>query len=271
MTRRFERMSVMEQYVPEYRAGNPRRSSGVPAPHGVSLGTLQMAPIWAEAAKTLGLSPIGVATLWAAQSGDMSWEALTTQPDSNESLFFIHDADVANAEQLAFGAPLPFVVIATRQPLSSTGAAALWSGTAYEPYSAEAVYRQDDTSAVPVIYFLNWGQLSNSQTAKHGSLDAAASAVGGTLLFGIQIPSAGSTTRPFPATPFNSALTTQLALGPAPGPAPSRDAPVPAPEPAPTPATTSSGPSKWWLPVALGAAAGVGAYFWKRGDERRAR
>ena len=263
------RMGVMEGYASYARTGvSSEEHSGTPAPHGMSLGQIPANSVWSEIPSALGLPFVGKYTLWATRKGDLSWDARQSPPDVDLAVYELTDAAVAGAAEAAFGHPLPFVAILTDEPLTEARVEALWSNTAYEPHSTEALYRQDDARPVPMIYFLHWGLRMESADAPQRlrSLDARAQAALGTLVLGLQVPRT-TTEREFPATPFDRALWTQLALAEPNvqgGGAEPVQAVVQQPVQAAALVPTRRALPWWAAPTALGVAVGLGAFFVRR-------
>jgi len=207
-------LGLMEGYAAYERTGvAERHQSGTPAPYGYSLGHIAANSVWSETAHALGLSPVGLFTVWAKRSGDMSWQPLAHAPNSDTALYATDNASVLAAQRMAFGNPLPFIAMLTPTPLTTVAIDAMWSETAYEPYETEAVYRQDDAKSVPTIYFLHWAMRleSSDVPSRVRSIDSAAAMGGGQLVFAAQVPKTRDD-RAFPVTPFDAALATQLGL-----------------------------------------------------------
>jgi hypothetical protein len=256
--------------------------SGIPAPPGTSLGAMAAQGMFSEVANALALAQVGVFTPWASRTGDMAWEEIRN-PDTNVIAFSLTDAQINTAEQVTFGAPLPFVVVMTDKPLTSDQVAAMWEGTAYHPYETQAVYRQDDAKPIPNIYFMHWGERIDIAELPKAPLAIAprARAVGGVLIFGAQIPVQGSTTRQPPAvTSFDDAMSLQFGqVAPSmPTRVPSLPltmptTPVPGPAPMAPPAlgpggamVTAPAATKMnlGLPIAVGlGAAALGFVIWR--------
>lgn len=252
----------MGQYLTSSQAGAAwDAQSMVPAPPGVSLGTIQAAGLLSEMADALGLQPAGVYTPWATRAGDVSWEEIKN-PDTNLLLFLLTDPQITAATQITFGQPLPFVAILTREPLTQEIVRQLWNGTAYEPYETQAVYRQDDAKEPPTLFYLHWGSRIDLPDLPRQQLAIAprANQAGGDLVFAAQVPREGTTTRGEPALPFQMAFEQQVVHAPVVTAGP---APVPAPlPPAPAPAGTNAS-APWLLPAAVAVGAGaLGYFFW---------
>lgn len=229
------------------------------APPGTSLGQMDAAALFSEVVTALGLRPLGVVTPWATRIGDMSWEEIQ-KADTDVMLWGLTDGQINAALQVTFGSPLPFVVIVTREPMTTSSVSKMWEGTAYQAYETQAVYRQDDAKAVPTILFVHWGERIDvgKLPSKVLAIEPRAKAVGGDLAFAAQIP-VPSTDREKPLTPFAQALAVQMAAtAPGPAPAPPGPAPIrltPAPEE----------PLHLGIPIALGlGAAALGFVLWRK-------
>jgi hypothetical protein len=238
----------------------------IPAPPGTSLGGMSSQNVLAEVASSLQLSPLGIYTPWASRTGDMSWEEIKN-PDTNIAVFGITDDQVNAVAQMTGGSPLPFVVIITKNPMTQAAVAAMWDGTAYQPYETQAVYRQDDAKDIPTIAFLHWGERIDMAALPKQTLALGprASAVGGALLFAAQVPAQGTTTRGAPVAPsFQSALDAQMvAQSPPPAPPPPV---VVAPPPPPPPEAQKQNMS---VPIAVGLGAAVLGYMlWNKRPRR---
>jgi hypothetical protein len=235
----------------------------LPAPPGTSLGQMDAMSLFAEVTSALELQPVGVVTPWATRTGDMTWEEIPS-PDTNIMLWGLTDRAIADAMQVTFGSPLPFVAVVTGAPLSTSDVEKMWDGTAYRPYETQAVYRQDDAKPVPTILFLHWGErIDIAELPKDVlAIEPRAAAVGGHLVFAAQIPHESSTTRGAPEAPFESALHTQTAL-PGPGAQPASPPPSP-PRVTPTAQGRATG-SGYGLPIGIGVGAAVlGFFLWRR-------
>lgn len=273
-----QRPGQMETYVAatatgvgvDDRIGVPARA-GSPAPRGVSLSGLAAESIWSEMAESLRLRPAGIVTVWATRRGDMSWDPHAIA-ETNICLYFLNDAAVRAAVEVAYGHPLPFVAIVTAEPMSETEVAEMWQGTAYTPYQTEAIFRQSDQQPVPTILFLHWGQRDESADAPQRlrPLTSAAADVFGQLMFASQVPAASTSSRDFPATPFPDALGMQLQLTEPGNPGnviTQPSGPMAAAETPPSP--TGTRPIPWkGMAFAVGLATAIGTYFWQTSRRR---
>jgi hypothetical protein len=229
------------------------------APPGTSLGQMDAASLFSEIVSALQLRPLGLVTPWATRKGDLEWEEIIN-PDTNIQLWGLTDGQINAATQVTFGSPLPFVVVVTRLPLTTSDVAKMWEGTAYAPYETQAVYRQDDAKPVPTMYFAHWGERIDISKLPQKTLaiEPRAKAVGGDLVFAAQVPVSRSDHNPPPGT-FRQAYDIQLATTgyaaakpPAPGPQPIPLAPAP------------DEPLRLGVPIALGlGAAALGFFLWR--------
>ncbi len=269
-------------------AGVPYDAIGsVPAPPGTSLGQMAAQGLFAEISDALHLTPLGIFTPWASRTGDLDWEEIP-HPDTNVMAWALTDDQIAAAQQVTFGAPIPFVAVLSKRAMTSTAVASMWEGTAYSPYETQAVYRQDDREPVPTIYYLHWGERIDMaalpkrvlaigpRAADMGGalrIDMAAlpkrvlaigpraADMGGALVFAAQIPSQGSTTRPAPSVSYASASSAAMLAASAPGPA--LAPPVPGAEAAAVGGGAEGG-SRLVLPIAIGLGAGALAFaLWR--------
>ena len=252
-------MSVMVGY------SEPRYADGLPAPPGTSLGQMSALDLFSEIVTALGLQPVGgTFTPWASRTGDLEWEEIHA-PDTNVRAYTLSDAQIAAVPEVTFGSPLPFVVIVTKRQLTTEDVRKLWEGTAYEPYETQAMYLQEDAAPVPTIYFFHWGERLDMSKLPAQTLSIAprAQAVDGQLVFAMQIPAQGSTTRPPPAASFDQALAVKQAQA-APPPAPPPGPPQPI-QIRPSGTTTSDETSPYALPLALGVGAAVLSFLlWQK-------
>jgi hypothetical protein len=274
-------MSVMERFVPNTQPISGR--SGLPIPQGVGLGQLQALELFATVPQALQLPLINYYVKWAEQVGDLEWLEQPNPGDPNMidglALYELTDENVRQAEELAFGDPLPFVAIVTQEPMSATAVEQMWKKTAFAPYSTIAIFQDGDPNVVPRIYFLHWGErIDMANAPQHVQpLQSAAEQYNGKLAWAAQAevpypsgwqigPDGGRVS--WPTLPFSDALAAQLALTPSsmqPG------AP-PAPPPQVTTQTTVQAPSFWSTqnaPIIVGLAAFGFAFWWKRKGKGR--
>lgn len=263
-------MPVVEEYVSVADTGRPCvERARIPAPRGTSLGQMAALDLWNEIAESMNLPFRGTYTMWALREGDMDWQPVPSQPDTNYLVWSINDQAVARARELAFGNPLPYVVILSERLLSTTDVARLWKGTAYEAYQTEAVYRQDDPKATPAMVFMYWGERRDMPAGPEQtlSLDQAAADADGQLVFAAQVASQGTTKREFPGIHFMDAFQMQRTpLPEEPSPAPPQEAIQPA---APSEAAVGAQERSLVMPVMLGVGAGVLAFAAVRAMQRQ--
>lgn len=208
-------------------------------------------------------APIGLYTAWGTQEGSVDWQDIRA-PEWTIALYPLTNALIATANRAAFGHEVGWAAVLTDRPTQMVQAERAFTGRRYKLFAIEGVYRQDDPAPVPRIFFLYWTQLRDDPDdvdGGPGSMDDAAKALGGRLVFPIQGPRTGRE-REHPAIPFTTALGGQLAQAPAMrnGTAPSS---APAAPTAPTAVAPAAGIS---LLFGLGVAAGatyLGYRWWK--------
>lgn len=211
----------------------------------------------AQSSPTLGLY-----TPWAAQEGDVDWQQ--TSASWNLLLAPLTDAHLAMAKQAAFGSPVGWLAVLTDKPSTLKLASAAFDDTPYEFFAGEAVYRQDDKAPTPRAYFLYWAKLRDDTGGGSGSLGSVAKALGGQLVFPMQMPLGGKEREP-PLAFFSAALTAQLRTGPATSTADPRLA-LPAAKQA------SVAPRVPWLVLlGVGGAAAVGGWWLVKRNRNRNR
>src|SRR5260221_9345263 len=256
-------MTVMERYMSPSEAGVPYDAIGsVPAPPGTSLGQMAAQGLFAEISDALHLTPLGIFTPWASRTGDLDWEEIP-HPDTNVMAWALTDDQIAAAQQVTFGAPIPFVAVLSKRAMTATAVASMWEGTAYSPYETQAVYRQDDREPVPTIYYLHWGERIDMAALPKRvlAIGPRAADMGGALVFAAQIPSQGSTTRPAPSVSYASASSAAMLAASAPGPA--LAPPLPGAKAAAVGGGAEGG-SRLVLPIAIGLGAGALAFaLWR--------
>jgi hypothetical protein len=277
-------MSVMEKYVPRTHTLTER--SSVPLPQGTGLGQLQALELFENVPQQLALPFLGYFLKWAEREGDLQWREVSAPLPPNHSdalaLYALTDQQVRQAEEIAFGDPLPFVAIVTQEPLSATAVEQMWKKTAFAPYETIAIFKDGDPEVVPRIYFLHWGQrIDMANAPQHVEpLESAALQYNGQLVWAAQTESIygegwrigpeGSRTH-WPTLPFSDALAAQLALTPA----SAQPGAPPAPPPQIVTQTTvaPATPSFWSstnAPIIVGFGAAALAFFWvrKRQEQR---
>lgn len=263
----------MEKYVLGTHTLNGR--SAVPIPSSSGLGALPSLELFEGVPQSLQLPLLGYYILWAEQKGDLEWEeqpAPLSQGDYKAlALYALSDENVRQAEEIAFGDPLPFVAIVTQAPMSATAIEQMWKKTAFAPYETIAIFDDASQEPVPPMLFLHWGQrIDMANAPQHVQpLQSAAEQYNGRLVWAAQVGESpyGGGWREWPTLPFADALAAQLALTPSsiqPG------AP-PAPPPQVITQTTVQAPSFWSsqnAPILVGFAAFGLAFWWKRKKDR---
>ena len=275
-------MSVMERYVPRTNTSSQRGS--IPIPNGSGLGQLQALELFENVPRQLQLPFLGYFLKWAERLGDLEWKEEPDPGSPNNvdglALWALTDENVRQAEEIAFGDPLPFVAIVTAEPMSNTAIEQMWKKTAFAPHSTIAIFMDRDDKVVPTILFLHWGErIDMANAPQHVQpLQSAASQYNGALVWAAQAESmygTGWLIGPldgqvhWPALPFADALAAQMALTPS----SAQPGAPPAPPPQVTVQTTvtPAAPSFWSPPVILaGVGAAMLAFAWKRRkDEER--
>lgn len=235
-----------EHYTPMGKFGSVSDFSALGVPPGASVQP-QVAELLRDVAEALGLPKAGVVTPWAGREGDLAWKEITS-PDTNVALFQITDAKIAEATDVLFGTPLPFVVVLTKAPASIPELQRVVRDSPYDLFETQAVYRQDDTQPVPDIYYLHWLRVKDvadiPRDAK--SMDIVAQDMRGDLMFGQQVPVESSTVREAPAISFEDALQTDVSE-------PVEDTEPPVQETPSQPPEVSVQKTSWVGPIAVGA------------------
>lgn len=183
---------------------------GVGVPWGVPLST-QLAEMLRDLTGQLGLQEMGVLTPWATREGDLKWKEIS-KPDTNIATFRIDDAAIQAAQQMVlFGQRLPFLTVLTGHLQNTAELEAILDGSMYELFETQAVYRQDDSDAVPNILFLHWLRvLPEDQIPRTPkAMNKVASDMRGQLLYSQQVPVEASTLRAAPAVSFSQAFGVQ--------------------------------------------------------------
>jgi hypothetical protein len=160
------------------------------------------------------IQPIGTYSPWAKLTGDVDWRDLGA-PDSDLLLYPVSHALVEQVRAGAFGHPIAWVGVLTKSPLSAARAEATFNGAPYGYTEAYAVYSQDDPGQIPQAYYLYWAQVRDVMDKGGGgkSLDAVAKAMGGKLVFPLNVPRSRRA-RPHPtAVPFRHAFDAQTMPG----------------------------------------------------------
>jgi len=238
--------------------------------HGAPLGqdiSSQTADLLNQMVTQLGLKEMGVYTPWGGRMSDFSWKEVD-HPDTNTVVFNMTDELLAGAQTAMFGAPIPFLVILTPRLPSKEELDEALDGSNYELFQTIASYRQDDPNPIPAIYFVNWVRLvdDNEVNREVKSMSSVATRLGGSLMYGQQVPVEGSTVRAAPEISFQDALEGQFGSSEEPSPPDSPIAPIPTDlPPIPTTAPTTTDLSKaqlGWTLLGVGVLAGAGAYYY---------
>lgn len=227
------------------------------------------------------IQPIGVFIPWAAQISDVDWKVVA--PDTRYALYPVTADVLKTVEQTAFGQPVGFVTVLSTRPLSLDTAKAMFEGTPFEYFSADASYREDDSKGAPTIYFVYWGRLRpQAQTiGTYSTLEQKVRAGGGQLSFPVYVNVPAGAQQP--AIDFNLALRAQQGGGLPPTASPTATpampgmpavAPTTAPPAAPvaTPSSTAptSGIGKVLIVLAVGGVAAYAGYRIVSSRKRRA-
>lgn len=197
----------------------------------------------------LALVPqVGVFSPWATQVGDFEW----TELDHATADVILLDLGAAMAVTAPLGLGAPgFVAIVTEAPVTAEEAERAYEGSQYALHSVQAAYRQNDSAALPRIYFLLWGALADPSEAGSKSLSAVAAAVGGRGGYAVPVP--GQSRQPQPS--LRAAWEAQF------GGAPmiSGQGPIQVQRPTSEPPLEEKpgGGSGWLLPVAVGLGVAV--------------
>lgn len=223
-----------EKFEPLNVFGSQAQFSSLGAPPGAAISP-QVAELLRDLTTSLGLPDAGVVTPWAGRLGDLEWKEIVS-PDTNIATFELTDAKIAEATEVLFGQPLPFVTVLTGELQAVSELHRILEESPYELFETQAVYRQDDSDPVPRILFLHWLRVKDvpdiPRTAKNMNL--VASDMHGQLRFSQQVPVGTSTIRPNPpAISFQEALAAQESVTvpvptPGPGPIPPVQEPLPA-------------------------------------------
>jgi len=212
----------------------------------------------------LGAAPLGVYVAWAEQISDTAWSELSFS-EWSYTCVPISQQTLNEVKAAAFGHEVGWVGILFDRPATFNAIERALHGTPYAFDGSLAVYDPAFSGTVPTIRFLVWARLRDSMPGDgggggSGSMDAAAQALGGRLVYVIQgtVP---PTVRRTPA-PFQEVLDAQIGVLPAPtptqpSPAPTQPSPVPPPVPAVTPAPVPVSPQP-----SAAAADQSGTLFW---------
>jgi hypothetical protein len=220
----------------------------------------------------LSATPLGAYVPWAQQVSDAEWSEIPQQwvftcvPVSQQML--------DEVKRAAFGHEVGWVGILFDQPATINAIERALHGTPYALDSSQAVYDLNYPGQIPRIRFLVWAQLRDMMPGDGAgggtaSMDVAAAALHGQLVYVIQGPVPAGAKRP--TVNFNVALQQQLdqqrvepspelpyPITPPPGPLPGTPPPAEpaatAPVPAP-PAPKAPTAALWYVALGMGAAA----------------
>jgi hypothetical protein len=196
---------------------------------------------------------LGVFTPWGVQTGSVSWQDLRN-PENDLLVMPLSDELLAAAQTMAFGAPVGWIAVLAPVPSTTEAAQRAFDDTPYGLDSAEGVYSQSDKSDPPLIKFLYWGKPREPEDGGGGRSNPSsiARALGGTLVFPIQIPRQNNRTHPKIA--FGNALDLQMRTQG------TQSVPVSAPPTRFTapPAVAASSGLPWWALLGAGAVAAWG-------------
>lgn len=142
--------------VPGWPAGLP----GIPGltlpPPGTNLGVPGMPPLGIPTQFFIPyLQSALLLTPWAWMPSNTTWQEVK-QPEFNVALL---DASALDSIS-ALSGPAGWLAAVSNKPLDAATLGAIFAGTPYDLFSAEAAYSQSDVAAVPKIVFVYWGQLS---------------------------------------------------------------------------------------------------------------
>lgn len=249
-------MGVIEGYIP-YRPLSGLGALGedlVAAPPGVRAPSSLDWNVIGDISQQLGLQEIGIYTPWAGREG-MDWIEVRQPPSTNIVLSGLNDQQLQAAMAVTFGQPLGWIAVLADRAGEEGQLVAALEGTPYEFFQTQAIFSQNDAGEPPRIRFLHWARIRDpgDQDSGSGSLDGAAHAMGGTLVFAMQVNSSTTTSRPAPTISFADALAAQFGSAPVPvGPGPMLPGPtLPGPD-LPMPQAPAPASGSVWLPV-LGA------------------
>jgi hypothetical protein len=212
----------------------------------------------------LGGQPLGVYVSWAEQVSDVTWREIPA-PEWSLTCVPITQSMLDQVKGAAFGHEVGWVGVLFDQPATINAIERALHGTPYAFDSSLAVYDPNFQGTVPRIRFLVWARLRDAMPGDgagggSGSMDAAARALNGRLVYVIQ--GAVPPTVKVPRTSFQQALEAQLAP-PAPvlRTAPALSATQPTPTALPD-AATSATKDNTLLWVLLGGGAAALALWW---------
>jgi hypothetical protein len=140
--------------------------------------------------------PVDVVGEWAIQKTDNQWA--DTPKSAALTLLPLTDQDLNQARHAAFGLETRVVGVLHKTPKRPADQALAFAGTPYEPSIALAVYSLTDTRRVALPYFLTLATLRDIADEDRGShsVERAARALGGTLVYVVSLPATQNQRRP---------------------------------------------------------------------------
>jgi len=132
--------------------------------------------------------PVAVVGDWALQATDLNW--LESKHESAFTLLPLTDRELNRARRGAFGAEAAVVGVLMKTPMPLAAQARAFAGTPYQPVLPLAVYSLTDTRPVALPRFLTIAALRDIMAPDRGtgSVEAAARALGGELVYVISLP-----------------------------------------------------------------------------------
>lgn len=132
--------------------------------------------------------PVMIARTWARHVTDVVWQ--DELGDSQLTLLPLTDGELAAVKRSAFGSSLPLVGVLAVEPMAMTVAAKAFAGTPYELADSYAVYSLADKSPIARPLYLFVARLRDADSADGGNglMTAAASALGGKLVYIVKLP-----------------------------------------------------------------------------------
>jgi len=284
-------MSGYEHARPLNKFGSHVTHQAIGAPPGTSM-QVQLLELLRGLPEQLNLASVGISTPWGTPVSDLEWSEIRN-PDTNVQTFLLSESALKTAKDVFFGQPIPFVLIKTTAPRSRSEVEAALTGSPYEFFETQGVYRQDDPNPVPRIEFHHWARRRPLDKEGNKSMDLVASQLRGDLLYGQQIPVEGTTLRGKPVVSFPVAYGAQFLTlppdlpgvpnpfpgipNPLPGlpdfPLPDLPFPVPVPPPAapppPPPAASTPAQMPFWGPLLVaGTVAVATVVIWQGAKEK---
>ncbi len=152
-------------------------------------------------------APAGPYTVWADRSGSAAFEEV---PAKNRLLYVLSDLQIAAAEKM-IGEPPAYLAVLTDGPSNTGALTSSFNDTRYQWMKSEALYSQADQQRVPTITFLHWAELrpTSDWKSRSSTAQAAATRLGGTLVFPIEAPVSPSD-RGAPQATFDNAFDAQF-------------------------------------------------------------